>query len=137
MQFRISYTEIQSLVYSKTNKTIVFSYDSIHSVRVGYDITLLFKTTNIGLDVMVESVDNSAVVLNYSGGPSIQFMVKQVLEHAKNQPGVDMLEAVEGNRLIFHLDKNPQIQQVLERVTIQDIRFDVGNVIIEFKPKDI
>ena len=135
MQFRISYTEIQSLVYRKANKTILFSYNSEHSVRVGYDINVLFKTTNVGLDVTVERVDNTSVLLSYSCGMGIEFMVKQALEKAKGQPGIDMLEAVEGNKLIFHLDKNPQLCQILENVTLQDIRFDERDVIIEFTPK--
>ena len=135
MQFRISYTEIQSMVYRKANKTIMFSYNSEHSVRVGYDINVLFKTTNVGLDVTVEHVDNSSVLLNYSGGMGIEFMVKQALEHAKNQPGADMLDAVDGSKLIFHLDKNPQLRLILENVTLQDIRFDEHDVIIEFVPK--
>lgn len=135
MQFRINYTEIQSIVYRKAGKTIVFSYDSTHTVRVGYDVTMFFKTTNVGLDVTVEKVDNTAVHLSYSGGSAIQFMVKQALEHAKNQPGADMIEAADGNKLIFHLDKNPQLRQILDNVTLQDIRFDERDVIIEFTPK--
>lgn len=135
MQFRISYTEIQSMVYRKANKTIMFSYNSEHSVRVGYDVTVLFKTTNVGLDVTVVHVDNLSVLLSYSGGMGIDFMVKQALDHAKGQPGIDMLEAVEGSRLIFHLDKNPQLRQILENVILQDIRFDERDVIIEFTPK--
>ena len=137
MQFRISYQEIQSMVYRKAGKTIVFSYNSEHSIRVGYDVTVLFKTTNMGIDITVERVDNTAVYLSYGGGMGIQFMVKQALEHAKDQPGADMLEAVDDNGLIFHLDKNPQLQQILDHVTLQDIRFDEHYVIIEFTPKTI
>ncbi|MBQ3580319.1 MAG: hypothetical protein II975_04935 [Bacteroidales bacterium] len=137
MQFRISYLEIQSLIYRKTDKSILFSYDSPHSVRVGYDVTVLFKSTTVGLDITVERVDNTAVYLSYGGGMGIQFMVKQALEHAKNQPGADMLEAVDDNGLIFHLDKNPQLQQLLEHITLQDIRFDEHDVIIEFTAKTV
>ena len=137
MQFRISYQEIQSMVYRKAGKTLVFSYNSEHSIRVGYDVTVLFKTTNMGIDITVERVDNTAVYLSYSGGMAIQFMVKQALERAKDQPGIDMIEAVDDNGLIFHLDKNPQLRQILDHVTLQDIRFDEHNVIIEFVPKDL
>ena len=136
MQFRISYLEIQSLVYRKSGKSIVFSYDSTHTVRVGYDVTVLFKSTTVGLDITVEHVDNTAVYLSYGGGMGIQFMVKQALEHAKNQPGADMLEAIDDNELIFHLDKNPQLHQLLEHITLQDIRFDEHDVIIEFTTKE-
>ena len=48
-----------------------------------------------------------------------------------------LLEAVDDNGLIFHLDKNPQLQQILDHVTLQDIRFDEHYVIIEFTPKTI
>ena len=71
MQFRISYQEIQSMVYRKAGKTIVFSYNSEHSIRVGYDVTVLFKTTNMGIDITVERVDNTAVYLSYGGGSPV------------------------------------------------------------------
>ena len=137
MQFHISYGEIQSLVYNKTSKTIVFSYDSRHTVRVGYDVTVLFKTSNVGLDISIESVSNSEVLVSYGGGAGIQFMVKQALDHAKNRPGMDMIEATDGGKLLFHLDKNPQLRQLLDHITLQDIFFDEHDVIIEFAPKSL
>ena len=137
MEFHIKYTEIQAMVYRKSGKTIVFSYDSTHTIRVGYDVTVLFKTTNVGIDVTVVSVDNSAVKFSYGGGAAIQFMVKQAIEHAKNQPGADMLEVSDNNTLLFHLDRNPQLRQLLDHITLQDIRFDQHDVIIEFTPKNL
>ncbi len=135
MQFRISYQEVQTMVYRKAGKTIVFSYDSTHTVRIGYDITMLFKTTNVGLDITVVSVDNNSLHLSYGGGYAIQLMVKQALEHAKNQPGAEMIEAGDGNNLTIHLDKNPQLQQILEHVTLEDIRFNEHDIIVEFHLK--
>ena len=135
MQFRLSFSELQGLIYTKTGKSVTFSCNDTHSIRVGYDVHVLLKTSNVGIDLTVEQVDNSGIRIAYSGGMGIEFMVKQALERIKGQPGADMLEALPGNRLQLHLDKNDQLNQILQRVTLKDITFDPQFATIEFSPK--
>lgn len=135
MQFRIGFGEMQNLISQKSGKNISMLYGGTHTVRIGYDVTILFKTTNMGLDINVEGVEGEDVLLSYGGGAGIEFAVKQALAHIKNQPAADLLEIREGNRLVLHLGKSPQMSPIFERVTLRDIFFDEQFAIIDFVPK--
>ena len=67
----------------------------------------------------------------------IDFMVKQAIGMAKNRPGGELIEPLEGNRILLALSKNQQAGSVLDHVTLRDIRFDEQYAIIDFVPKSL
>lgn len=135
MQLKLTYTEIQNLIANKTGKSIPMGFGGPHTVRISYDVNVLFKTTNIGLDITVDRIEGSDIFLSYGGGAGIEFMVRTALGRAKGQPGAEVLELLDGNRLLLCLGKNPQVAQVFDRITLQDIHFDEQSVMIDFVPK--
>jgi tetrahydromethanopterin S-methyltransferase subunit G len=48
MQFRLTYQEISDLIARKAGRSIPVLYGGPHTVRIGIDVNVLFKTTNIG-----------------------------------------------------------------------------------------
>ena len=111
------------------------AYGGPHTVRVSYGVNVLFRTTEIGIDLTVENIEGSNIFVSYNGGAGIEFMVRQALNMARNRPGGDMIEPLSGNRLMICLGKNAQAGSLLDHVTLRDIRFDEQYIIIEFVPK--
>ena len=150
MQFRLTYQEISDLIARKAGRSIPVLYGGPHTVRIGIDVNVLFKTTNIGLDLTVDQVDeNGNIYLSYNGGVGIDFMIRTALNHAQNQPGADMLELLPDNRILLNFSKGiqraaengamggQQVGSLFDHIKLQDISFDEQFAIIEFSPKGL
>ena len=56
---------------------------------------------------------------------------------AKNRPGGELIECLDGNRILLRLSQSAQAGSLLERITLRDIRFDESYVIIDFSPRSL
>ena len=137
MQLRLSYQEISEMIQKRAGQSLPMMYSGPHSVRITYGVNVLFHTTDIGLDLTVDSIEDSNIIVSYTGGAGIEFMVRQALNMARKRPGGDIIEPLEGNRLMLCLGKNAQVGSLLDHIELQDIRFDEQHVIIEFIPKNL
>ena len=135
MELRLTYREISSLIERKAGRALPLAYGGPHTVRVSYDVNVLFKTASVGIDLTVERIEGSDIYIAYSGGAGIDFMVRQAISMAKNQPGGELIEPLDGNRILLCLSKNGQVGTIFDHVTLEDIRFDEQYAIIQFSPK--
>lgn len=136
MELRLTFDEISKMIEQKAGRALPIGYGGPHTVRVSYDVNVLFKTTSVGLDLNVDNVDAAGnIFLSYSGGAGIDFMVKQALNMAKNRPGGEMIETLGDNRIMLALGKINQAGSLLDHITLQDIRFDEQYAIVQFEPK--
>lgn len=134
MQFKLSYLEVQALISCKTGKELPMSFGGPHTIRISYKVPLM---GSVGLDVTVDRISGSDLFLSYGGGAGIEFMVRTALNQAKNQPGMDAIELLDGNRLLVSLGKNAQAGALFDRVILQDIHFDEQSIMIDFIPKEV
>lgn len=132
MQFRLSYDEIQEFLYRQSSKHLQLTYSGTHTVRVGAEVNVVFKTTSVGIDITVERIEGSDLLLSYTGGMGIEMMLKMAVAKMKDKPGMDMLEMLDNCQLMLHLGRSPQLAQIFERVVLRDIYFDERSVIIDF-----
>lgn len=132
MQFRISYTEAQEMIASKSGKELPMVYGGPHTLRISYKVPLMGA---VGLDITVDRVEGSDVILSFGGGAAIEYMLRTALSQAQSQPGAEALQMLGGNQLLLSLGKNPQTAQIFEHVTLKDIMFDEQFVIIDFVPE--
>ncbi len=137
MELRLTYQEISDLIEKKAGRAIPITYSGPHSVRISYDVNVLFKSTSVGLDLTVEEVNGSHITLAYDGGAGIDFMVRQALNMAKSRPGGELIEPLDGNRILLALNKNQQAGTLLDHIELRDIRFDEQYAIIDFIPKTL
>ncbi|MBP5677775.1 MAG: hypothetical protein J6W88_04690 [Bacteroidales bacterium] len=135
MELRLTYQEISDLIEKKAGKSLPIVYGGPHTVRVSYDVNVLFKSTSIGLDLTVERVENNDIVLSYDGGAGIDFMIRQAISMAKSRPGGEFIDSLGGNMICIALCRNQQAGTIFDHVDLKDIRFDEQYVIIEFVPK--
>ena len=137
MELRLTFDEISSMIEKKAGRSLPIVYGGPHTVRITYDVNVLFKSASVGLDLTVERVQGSDILLSYGGGPGIDFMVRQALNMAKNLPGGELIELVDGNRILLALGKNQQAGSLLDHLELRDIRFDEHYAIIDFVPKSV
>lgn len=135
MQFRLTFEEIQDVMQRKAGRSLPIVYGGPHTVRIAYDVNVLFKQSSIGIDVTVDRIEGSNIFLSYSGGVAIEFMLRTALGHFKSQPGGEIIEMLDGQRLLLCLGKNPQTEQIFNAVELDDIHFDEQHVMIDFHPK--
>ena len=132
MQFNLSYNEVVHLILEKTGKELPISYGGPHTLRISYKVPLMGA---VGLDVNVDRINGSDIFLSYGGGAGIEFMVRTALGQFKKQQGGDLLDILDGNRLMLALGKNPQLAPVFDRIILKDIHFDERGIMIDFVPK--
>ena len=137
MELRLTYQETNSLIEKKAGRALPISYSSAHSIRISYDVNVLFKSTSVGMDLNVERVSNCGIILSFDGGSGIDFMVRQVLNKAKKRPGGEYIELLDGNRILLDLGRGQQAGSLLDQIELRDIRFDERYIIVEFTPKNI
>ena len=135
MELRLTFAEISDLIEKKAGRSLPVMYGGPHTVRVSYDVNVLFKSASVGIDLTVDQIVDSDIYLSFSGGAGIDFMVRQAISMAKNRPGGEFIESLDGNRILLALSRMQQAGSLLEHVTLRDIRFDEQYVIIEFVPK--
>lgn len=150
MQLRLTYDEIGDLIERKAGRRLPIGYGGPHTVRISYDVNVMFKSANIGIDFTVEQVDDDGnICLSYNGGMGIDFMIRTALNHAQSQPGGDLLEVLPDNRIRLNLSRGIQraaesaatggqpVGSLFDHIKLQDISFDEQFVIIEFVPKGV
>lgn len=137
MELRLTFAEISALIEKKAGRALPLSYGGPHTVRVNYDVNVLFKSASVGIDLTVDQVVDSDIYLSFNGGAGIDFMVRQAVAMAKSRPGGEFIEPLDGNRILLALSRMQQAGSLLEHVTLRDIRFDEQYAIIDFVPKTL
>ena len=123
------------MIEKKAGRALPLAYGGPHTVRVSYDVNVLFKSASVGIDLTVDQIVDSDIYLSFNGGAGIDFMVRQAVSMAKNRPGGEFIEPLDGNRILLALSRVQQAGSLLEHVTLRDIRFDERYAIIDFVPK--
>ncbi|MDY6287943.1 MAG: hypothetical protein SPM02_00680 [Bacteroidales bacterium] len=135
MQFNLTYSEVGQFILDKTGKELPLSYGGPHTLRISYKVPLM---GSVGLDVNVDRINGSDIFLSYGGGAGVEFMVRTALgQFKKQQQGADILDILDGNRLMLALGRSSQLSPVFDRITLKDIHFDEHSLMVDFVPKSI
>lgn len=137
MELRLTYSEISELIEKKSGRALPVMYGGPHTVRISYDVNMLFRNASVGLDLTVDSVEGGNIYLSYNGGAGIDFMVRQALNMARTRPGGELIEPLADNRILLALGRAPQAGSLLEHIVLDDICFDEQYAIVRFHPKSL
>lgn len=132
MQLKLTYNEVQKMIASKSGKELPMCFGGPHTLRISHKVPLM---GSVGLDINVDRIEGSDVILSFGGGAVIEYMLRAALSQAKNQPGGDMVEMLGGNQLLLALGKNPNTSALFQNIQLQDIHFDEQSIMIDFVPK--
>ena len=140
MKATIEYSEIQSLVKSKTGREIGLSAIDERTVKaeakVSVKVPFLGKIEkSVGVNVSVEKIEGNDVHLKYEGGMGTDMIIGGLLTFLSSSPAMKMVGKTQGNGIVVHLDEVEEARKVLDLVELTGIAFNDNAVDIEGKLK--
>ena len=138
MKILIKFSEIQSLVKSKTGRKLMLSAMNERTVKAETKVSMkvpligeIEKT--IGLNVSVEQIEDNDVHLKYDGGMGTDMIVGGLLTFLSSSSARNMVEKTQGNGIVVHLNEIEEARKVLDMVELTDISFQNESAVIEGK----
>ena len=136
MQATIEYSEIQSLVKSKTGREIGLSAIDERTVKaeakVNVKVPFLGKIEkSVGVNVSVEKIEGNDVHLEYEGGMGTDMIIGGLLSFLSSTPAMKVVEKTQGNGIVVHLDEVEEARKVLDLVELTGIVFQENGVTVE------
>ena len=136
MQATIEYSEIQSLVKSKTGREIRLSAIDGRTVKaeakVNVKVPLLGEIEkSIGVNVSVEKIEGNDVHLKYDGCMGTDMIIGGLLSFLSSTPAMKVVEKTQGNGIVVHLDEVEEARKVLDLVELTGIMFQEKGVTVE------
>lgn len=133
MQLKLTYNEVEHLIAEKSGKELPLCFGGSHTVRISHKVPLM---GSVGIDINVEGVQGSDVILSFGGGAGIEYMLRAAITQAQKQnPNANMVELFDGNKLKLSLGSNPNLSSMFDNITLQDIHFDEQSIMIDFVPR--
>ena len=138
MQATIEYSEIQSLVKSKTGREIGLSAIDERTVKaeakVNVKVPFLGKIEkSVGVNVSVEKIEGNDVHLKYDGCMGTDMIVGGLLSLLYSSPAMKVVEKTPGNGIVVHLNEVEEARKVLDIVKLSNIVFQENGVAVEGK----
>ena len=136
MQVKFEYSEIQSLVKSKTGREIGLSAIDERTakaeVKVNVKVPFLGKIEkSVGVNVSVEKIEGNDVHLKYEGGMGTDIIIGGLLSFLSSTPAMKVVEKTQGNGIVVHLDEVEEARKVLDLVELTGIMFQEKGVTVE------
>ena len=140
MKATIEYSEIQSLVKSKTGREIGLSAIDERTVKAEAKVSVKVPflgeiEKSIGVNVSVEKIEGNDVHLKYDGGMGTDMIIGGLLTFLSSSPAMKVVEKTQGNGIVVHLDEVEEARKVLDLVELTGIAFNDNAVDIEGKLK--
>ena len=136
MQVKFEYSEIQSLVKSKTGREIGLSAIDERTVKaevkVNVKVPFLGKIEkSVGVNVSVEKIEGNDVNLKYEGSMGTDMIIGGLLSFLSSTPAMKVVEKTQGNGIVVHLDEVEEARKVLDLVELTGIMFQEKGVTVE------
>lgn len=136
MKAIITFSEIQSLVKSKTGREIRLSAIDERTVKaeakVSVKVPFLGKIEkSVGVNVSVEKIEGNDVHLKYDGGMGTDMIIGGLLTFLSSSPAMKVVEKTQGNGIVVHLDEVEEARKVLDLVELTGIMFQEMCVTVE------
>lgn len=140
MKATIEYSEIQFFVKSKTGREIGLSVIDERTVKAEAKLSVKVPflgeiEKSIGVNVSVEKIEGNDIWLKYDGGMGTDMIIGGLLTFLSSTPAIKMVEKIQGNGIVVHLDEIDEARKVLDLVELTGIAFNDNAVDIEGKLK--
>ena len=136
MQATIEYSEIQSLVKSKTGREIGLSAIDERTVKAEAKVSVKVPflgeiEKSIGVNVSVEKIEGNDVHLKYDGCMGTDMIIGGLLSFLSSTPAMKVVEKTPGNGIVVHLNEVKEARKVLDLVELTGIMFQEKGVTVE------
>ena len=136
MKATIEYSEIQSLVKSKTRREIGLSAIDERTVKAEAKVSVKVPflgemEKSVGVNVSVEKIEGNDVHLKYDGCMGTDMIIGGLLSFLSSTPAMKVVGKTQGNGIVVHLDEVEEARKVLDLVELTGIVFQENGVTVE------
>lgn len=136
MQATIEYSEIQSLVKSKTGREIGLSAINERTVKAEAKVSVKVPflgeiEKSVGVNVSVKKIEGNDVHLKYEGGMGTDMIIGGLLSFLSSTAAMKMVEKTQGNGIVVHLYEVEEARKALDVVELTGIMFQEKGVTVE------
>ena len=133
MKISITYAELQDYVASHFHKTVNLEYVDGATVSVSVPIKVLGFTKSISINLIVKKIEGTDLFLSYDGKMGIDMLVSPAISYAKKlvPEKAGWVEQMPGNIVKLRLGDIDKLQKVFEKLKLDNILFEQGNIEIE------
>ena len=136
MKQYLEYSEIQSLVKSKTGREIGLSAIDEQTVKAEAKVSVKVPflgeiEKSIGVNVSVEKIESNDIWLKYDGGMGTDMIIGGLLSFLSSTAAMKMVEKTQGNGIVVHLYEVEEARKALDVVELTNIVFQEKGVTVE------
>ena len=136
MRIEVTFEELLALLRNKVSQPITLQYVAPDTVAVNTTVKVKIFQKDVTLNLRIIRIDGNDVLLSYDGGVGIDLILSLLLHLMdENEKYGVLYEKFPNNQIIIHLDKIPQLQSVLDKIIILNLRFTENSAIINFSLK--
>lgn len=131
MKIIVSYSELSSLVYKKTDKHLTFSFAGYNTLNVLMELSIGFFTASPSLNVLFNSVESNHVYLSLSDtlmglSKIVDNTIPSLLQQLK-------CVSLHDNKFDIDLNEIQKLKSMLEIMDLTDISFQNSYIELSFK----
>ena len=122
MKASISFPELQDILRDKADQTISFASVDEKTIHVTYPLNLGIIKKDLSVDLVVEELRGSDLLVQVSGGKGTETLINTALSLLKNKIPEGLLEKQSDNYFLIHLDSIEQVKSVFDAITVSDFK---------------
>lgn len=127
MKASISFPELSDIILDKAGQNISFGFVDEKTIHVTYQLDLGIFKKDLSVDLIVEELRGSDLLVQVSAGKGIEALISTALNLLKNKIPEGLIEKEPDYRFLLHLDKIEQVKPVFDAITVSELRvFEKG-----------
>ena len=127
MKLQIPFNELEAFALKRYNQQVKLGFVDEKTISVTKKVVIKDATVNISVD----QIAGNDISLSYQAGFGIEWIIKGALMWFKETIS-GFVEEQEDNKLLLHLDRIEQLNNILEKIEIKTVNFDDLNVNVAF-----
>ena len=122
MKASIPFPELQNILLEKAQQNISFSHVDDKTIHVTYPIDLGIIKKNLSVDLIIEELRDSDLLVQISAGKGTEILLNTALSLLKNKIPEGLMEKQSDNYFLVHLGSIEQVKSVFDAITVSDFK---------------
>ena len=122
MKASISFPELSDILLEKAEQNISFAYVDEKTIHVTYPVDLGIIKKDLSVDLIVEELRDSDVLVQVSAGKGTEILLNSVLSLLKNKIPEGLLDRQDNNYFLIHLGSIEEVKSVFDAITVSDFK---------------
>jgi len=131
MRLQVPYSVVTDFVRERYHQEVTLRYVNESTVAVSKEVKMIISK-NVAVNISVLQITGNDIMLTYEACMGIDLIIKGVLTWFKDSFD-DQTDVLSDNKIQVHLDKIPQLENVLKQIVLQGINFEEQYINVLFQ----